>query len=82
MKRCVITAVAVLSGTLGLCSCGYIDFRRGTYESIRSRDATASPSSNRTTLPPYDQYERERANAAKQNSPEMPVEEVVSEQPP
>jgi hypothetical protein len=51
---------AALTASL-LCGCAYIDLNRGIYESTRTREAVATPpGSNRTTLPTYEQYERER----------------------
>jgi hypothetical protein len=64
------TIVLLLTG------CAYMDFQRGAYESIRSREASsqaASPGGVQRTMPTYDQYERERSRIRGAAQPDTPA---------
>ena len=62
----LISALLALASAAFSAGCSSFDLWRGTYEGVRSHDAAVNPMTPgtvRQTLPPYEDYERERDRA-------------------
>lgn len=72
MNRLIPVFLALASAAFSA-GCSSFDFWRGTYEGARSHDAAVNPMTPgtvRQTLPPYEDYERER-NRARGGNPSI-----------